>query len=63
MAQAPYPPLLEPPDDNLIDTKKTTSKKLARAPSLINSIDSWKRRTLGALLEAVIHLAEELLQH
>ena len=49
MVLAPYPPLMEPPADNLESTAKETAKEVTRVTSLLSFVTSRQRGVLGAL--------------
>ena len=62
MAQAPYPPPVEPPTDDLADTAKATAREIINAPSLLSFLASNQRNTLGGLSKGVNNPAADLLQ-
>ena len=50
-AQAPYPPPVESPMDDLAATSKATAREMLKAPSLLSFLESKQRKTLGGLTE------------
>ena len=59
--QAPYPPPDISEEDDLASTARNTAEDIFQAVPLQAFIASKKRSTLGALPEAVTHLAATLL--
>ena len=61
-AQAPYPPPVDSPTDDLAATAKATAREIREAPSLMPFLASKQRKTLGSLPEEVKHPAAALLK-
>ena len=55
MVQAPYPPLLDPPENNLVAMSKATSKENTRTPSLMAFVPSRQHGAFRVLPEAVLY--------
>ena len=60
-AQAPYPPPVDSPTDDLAALAKATAREILEAPSLLSFLASKQRKTLGGLPEGVKHPASALL--
>ena len=61
-SQAPYPPPMANPTDDLAATAKATAREILSAPSILSFLSSKQQKTLGSLPEGVMHLAASLLQ-
>ena len=61
-AQAPYPPPIDSPTDDLAATAKATTREILEAPSLLSFLASKKSNTLVVLTEGVAHPVAFLLQ-
>ena len=62
LAQAPYPPLVNSPMDDLAATAKATAREILKAHFLLLFLASKKRNTLGGLPKVTKHPAAALLQ-
>ena len=62
ISQAPYPPPIAPLKDDLVATAKATSGEVLGVPSLLLFFDRNQRKTLGGLIEGVMHPDEDLLR-
>ena len=60
--QAPYPPPIDSPNDDLAATAKATAREILEAPYLLSFLTSKQRKTLGGLPEGVKHPAADLLK-
>ena len=62
ISQAPYPPPVDSPTDDLASTAKATSSEILNAPSLMLFLTIKQRNTLAGLPKGVKHPAAALLQ-